>query len=546
MSLCFKQLVNHFGFNPIVFIVIFVIIGLMVVFITIILWIVMRLTTHLQTPPEPKVFSVFSLIAPPPAAGTVLGILPATILLTIGYRIVTNQNWFFPLTELAAKSTEGTWYVDLVFPIDFGSLVLPGQTQIIDPSTLDSARAGRMGTVFFIIGICSIMVGSHIFIPKRVFLNNIKPKKLEPEEVWAPTWWKRIHFVFCSFVLALVLVMIIEFSYWTSYSMTQTFFWNVYMLKVFTKFIDMMFYYFLKEEILMAPIRCALKHVIIVVTLGSANFVTFLARVIIGYGNTLVERIYFDPTWKYFLDRCYAWINYIIATIRRIVPKYLRHYLKAEKLENTPEEEKLKLKQLADLQRGRDHADTVEPILRSFADVCIDTCSNFHMPFIIFLFIQFRTQIMLPILYGIGSFSMYIYLYYFLVIIIFFIIADVVLLSVQELFHGWKIYEYLVYSRYRFLQRETRWKGLEDSLDECIEEEFRTIDQMCFSSQFYFMLMVHFNGIIFITLGMEIWLRNVGYNPFQDTATVLLAFIMMAMAVVVRWLLLRFALLIKL
>jgi hypothetical protein len=37
--------------------------------------------------------------------------------------------------------------------------------------------------------------------------------------------------------------------------------------------------------------------------------------------------------------------------------------------------------------------------------------------------------------------------------------------------------------RYRFLQRETRWKGLEDSLDECIEEGMRTLDQMCFSSQ---------------------------------------------------------------
>ena len=62
--------------------------------------------------------------------------------------------------------------------------------------------------------------------------------------------------------------------------------------------------------------------------------------------------------------------------------------------------------------------------------------------------------------------------------------------QVLELFHGWKIYDYLIYTRYRFLQRETRWKGLEDSLDECIDESVRTLDQMCFSSQYYMMMTV--------------------------------------------------------
>ena len=51
--------------------------------------------------------------------------------------------------------------------------------------------------------------------------------------------------------------------------------------------------------------------------------------------------------------------------------------------------------------------------------------------------------------------------------------SQVFTLSVLELFHGWKIYDYLIYTRYRFLQRETRWKGLEDSLDECIDESVR-------------------------------------------------------------------------
>ena len=95
------------------------------------------------------------------------------------------------------------------------------------------------------------------------------------------------------------------------------------------------------------------------------------------------------------------------------------------------------------------------------------------------------------------------------------------LLFVQELFHGWKMYDYLVYTRYRFLQRETRWKGMEDSLDECIEEGMRTLDQMCFSSQFYMMCTIHVTGIMFAIFGLEIILRA-RYNIFGDPALLIL------------------------
>ena len=53
-------------------------------------------------------------------------------------------------------------------------------------------------------------------------------------------------------------------------------------------------------------------------------------------------------------------------------------------------------------------------------------------------------------------------IFYFLfnaVLIPFQLMADVFLHATNELYHGWKIYDYLVYTRYRFLQRETRWKG---------------------------------------------------------------------------------------
>merc|ERR1712072_1569508 len=130
-----------------------------------------------------------------------------------------------------------------------------------------------------------------------------------------------------------------------------------------------------------------------------------------------------------------------------------------------------------------------------------------YTPFLIYLLMIFRFEILLPEIYGILEKDMLYYLYFSIVIIGFQVITDVFLHSVLELFHGWKIYEYLVYTRYRFLQRETRWKGMEDSLDECIDEGMRTLDQMCFSSQYYMMMTVQVNGIMMFIFGMQMMVQ---------------------------------------
>ena len=68
---------------------------------------------------------------------------------------------------------------------------------------------------------------------------------------------------------------------------------------------------------------------------------------------------------------------------------------------------------------------------------------------------------------------------------------------------------------------------MEDSLDECIDDRLRKLDQMCFSSQYYTMLTVQFNGIMFIVMAHEIWFRT-NVQPFSDTGFALLALWMMA------------------
>ena len=105
-------------------------------------------------------------------------------------------------------------------------------------------------------------------------------------------------------------------------------------------------------------------------------------------------------------------------------------------------------------------AETVEPILQLFGSYSTDTLRLFYFPYCLALFMVFRDALGIPALYSIKQQDMEYYLYFALIIIFFQLCVDMFVHGVLELFHGWKIYDYLVYTRYRFLQRETRWKVL--------------------------------------------------------------------------------------
>lgn len=140
----------------------------------------------------------------------------------------------------------------------------------------------------------------------------------------------------------------------------------------------------------------------------------------------------------------------------------------------------------------------------------------------------------IPASYGIRQSDMVIYLVFQCFMVIFEPLFAVFNIATLELYRGWKCYDYLVYCRYRYLQRDTRWKGMEDSVDESIDESVRKLDQMCFSSQYFMMLTLMTNGIIYNILAFEIWLHSPDgspalYSPFSDPAFVLFVIILVCM-----------------
>merc|ERR1711871_574749 len=273
------------------------------------------------------------------------------------------------------------------------------------------------------------------------------------------------------------------------------------------------------EALLATPIGGAFWLFSGIVTLGCEDFLDFLLGYFIDFCLMLLERTYLDPWIGFFID----WLSESIEKGIEYANKKLGS--KGETLA----EKRARIEAEKELQKKRDAGidfstgDTVEPILGAFAGYSGDAFALVHTVFDILILILFRAPIQMPDVYGIKRQDMVFYFLFAVISIPTQFVADILCLQVLELTHGWKIYDYLVYTRYRFLQRETRWKGLEDSLDECIEEGMRTLDQMCFSSQYYIMITLHTQAMVEFIFGIECILRaqegNTGYNLWGDTMT---------------------------
>src|SRR5262245_22376885 len=110
---------------------------------------------------------------------------------------------------------------------------------------------------------------------------------------------------------------------------------------------------------------------------------------------------------------------------------------------------------------------------------------------------------------------------------------DIMLLHSQEMVHGWPLYDYVEFAKvridcvlvlcvhgarfkhlyscahshshshshacvrkqqYRFKSRGRRWKAHDRNIDQTLNPAMQTVDQLCFSSQFYFANCFHSLG----------------------------------------------------
>ncbi|KAI9997230.1 hypothetical protein PInf_000666 [Phytophthora infestans] len=518
------QLVIQFAFEKQVFVGLFFVLGGMMTVGALIFWIVVRITSHLQSPPRFRFWTVFALIAPPPSVGVAMASLPI-------FSVVFS--FYFLLNGDQFLNSNGYWLMD--------NIVRHFLETKINPEVVAETRKGRIGVCFFFFGLYLIVLGTRIFLPKPIAISEKvmaeqNDRDAQERSIWWPTQWKRANMIFASIMLGLFLVLMLEFSFWSSFG--DYMFYVIVAQEIINAIMEGWIESQLKEALLMAPLVSALSLIGGIMTFGATDFGDFVLGNTLDFGMMILMRVYADTVIEAITDFFKDIARYVwgkMKIIGRGTLLLFRSFTRSTAVVTDAEatkKEKTKGKEEAKAEESSE-AETVEPIIDFYAMASMERLALFYQPVLILIMMFFREEVQLPILYNIREKDMEIYLWYSLIILLFQLVTEVFVLNVVEIFQGWKLYDYLVYCRYRFLQREKRWKGMEPNLDECIDEGLRTLDQMCFSSQFFMMCTIHITGIVFFVVGIEIMARA-SYNLFGDPAMPLLLAFVLAVSVFVR------------
>jgi len=494
----YQELIIKFAFGKEIFIIIFIVMGLFMVVVVAIFWSSVRLTTQIEVPPGIRFFGMARLIVPDAIAGFLLGSFPILLIsLLIGLFFRGESFLDFTAVLKDYQSDSKTKFLQDVYDLSKVQLFASNQK-------------GRSGLAFVVMALLAIHEGSHSFVPSRLSRLEEEAQQREGrisyDKGWTPITWKRSNFKLSCCIAALVLVVIIEWSFWENYG---RYIWEaILLLKVFSISMGFLVDNQVHEMLLGAPIGAALGVVQIIVTLSAEDFLDFLLSRIIYLGFTIFDRMFLSP----YQPVIFAWIKLKFSLFVQVLldfldilsPKMFR------KMAST-----YRTKTVAENAKEKD-ALTVEPIISSLSSYFCEQICLFCAPFVICFVMLFWDETEIPALYHIKEHDMEQYLIFSFIIVPFQLICDIFLHNALELFYGWKIHDYLGFIKLKFQERELRWRGMEvDSLDESIDETVRSIEQMCFSSQYFMILSVQACGIVYLAMGIEIMLRA-EYNFFKD------------------------------
>ena len=136
----------------------------------------------------------------------------------------------------------------------------------------------------------------------------------------------------------------------------------------------------------------------------------------------------------------------------------------------------------------------VEPLIDFYGGYCNDTLSLIYQPFFTGLIWVYYDETVVASLYGIRIQDFIFYFLFNLIIIPFQGTIDIMFQNLQEWYHGLPAHDYADFMAFKFKKRKILWKGNEDQKNNQIEGTLRSLDQMCFSSQYYFIMTLCVSG----------------------------------------------------
>jgi len=529
------ELLNFFQFGMIIYIIFYILVGLLSICLIWIIYFINRLLTKLRNPPRFQGLKLFYLLSETPTQGVLYASVPCFACITWVWVWLQSKANGGPMgssdpvgnpSVLNLEGTSASW-------ITIG---------VLDASTIEEYRMDRMGTCFLLFGAYGMVLVARLVIPdwdkdkepdnaatkmkKEIMYDDEDEEELPPTTFFKPKIWKRANFLYTAIALNLGLMLLWEFSYSDTFGSLQ------FQLQVLFMFIFMQvsnwFANLLSEDLLINQMDTICGITLCFAGMGAATFTNFVLGYFVGLALGWIQSIFMQPAIDQFMIQ---WPKYKFTLKRQFRRK--RRMTREEKAAEEKEWQEINEKiELAD--------EGIEPVLGNFGSYSTGAVNYYLSPILSLFLFMFYTETTIPGQYGINSHNMIFYTLFSLFIIPFQMLQDVVVINTLELVHGWKIYDYIAYQKYRFSVRDYRWILRNEMLDESIDQGMQTMDLMCFSSQYYFILAITGYSSFLIQVSIEMFLRR-QFNPFGDPQLIYICITVIIVCLFLQWLLMKLA-----
>jgi len=505
-----QDLMNLFQLPYLVYGILYCIIGLGAVFFTVGGWIVIRLRSKVKTIPPWRFTECYEFLLWWPTQGVAIASVPIILVVSIiKISFLEDVNLISSI-----PCTYAGW-----------------NNNLLDASEVERCRLGRSGVCFMLTGLFSMYSASRMIIPRlreveEQFLLQQPAQLLHREGLHlpveqkslirsVPVRWKRGHLIFMSLMLAFPLMILWEFTYSDFFEAEPVYFiigFNFGMIPV-----EAALSRSVREELIQVPLSTSCTVVLFIGTLGADDFADFcegffielvigvMDRLLLGHmfewvGNTAKRCTNFFRTRSWFLSCLVGNINQHAAGV--VLRKAFIATTEKAQNEEAEEEEEVE---------GTPIEEAMEEIIG-----CGTTCmSTIVAPYVILLIMFFGAETNIADGYGIREIDLVCYLLFGVMIAPFQVLMDIIMNHATEIGQGVKVYDYMLYAKWKWRNRLVRWLFDDPRMDQSIAEPLQSINHLCFSPQFYFIACYYTWGLMLFMIAITSLTRH-GMNPFDD------------------------------
>lgn len=133
---------------------------------------------------------------------------------------------------------------------------------------------------------------------------------------------------------------------------------------------------------------------------------------------------------------------------------------------------------------------------------------------------MFYDELGIAVEYGVSKTGILYYFLFSLMIFPFYAIIDILFLNILTYYQNCDFITCLESWKNRYNSRKVLWKNHDNDIDKSLPKPMVSLDQMCFSPQYYFMISFQSSCVMLVVIGLVGVLKR-NYNPWTDKAGLL-------------------------